>query len=41
VGYIEERCVERLYLVVDRRLELFPAYNSRLLLMIRGAVELG
>ncbi len=39
--YLEERFVERRYLVVGRSLELFPAYNSRLLLMIGGTVELG
>src|SRR5215210_702020 len=41
VGRFEECFVERLYLVVGRRLELFPAYSSRLLLMIGGTVELG
>src|SRR5918993_1417817 len=40
VGRLEERFVERLYLVVGLRLELFPAYSSRLLL-IGGTVELG
>ena len=41
VGRLEERFVERLYLGVGRRLELFPAYSSQLLLMIGGTVELG
>src|ERR671910_1529321 len=40
VGRLEERLVERGYLVVGRHLELFPVYNSRLLL-IGCSVELG
>jgi hypothetical protein len=40
VSRLEEPLVERSYLVVGRRLELFPVYNFRLLL-IGGSVELG